>query len=350
MSGNGYRDDSSLTQEAADWHARLRSESLSEVEEARFRAWLSGNPARRREFDEVSDLWDKLEGVAQSTEVLAELHRVAKPTAPERVSRRAVLGWALAASVAGAVGFVSWKRLLATETYSTGVGEQRSVPLSDGSVVTLNTSSQVRVRFSSGQRRIEVLHGQANFEVAKNPDRPFIVSAGDGEVLALGTVFDVYRRTHDIVVTLIEGRVAVVPDVPAGESGATVGLVASAIAPSAAKLAEAHAIVITAGEQVTYGARGRAPVRKNADLHRVAAWRSRKLDFADTPLAEAIVEANRYSRLKIELRAPQYADAKISGIFDAGRNEALAEGLRAYFGLQVERPVEDLIVLTQQAR
>jgi transmembrane sensor len=85
-------------------------------------------------------------------------------------------------------------------------------------------------------------------------------------------------------------------------------------------------------------------------LQRTSAWRSRKLDFADTPLTEAITEANRYSRLKIELRAPQYANARISGIFDAGRNEAVAEGVRAYFGLHIEHRGDDLIVLTQQAR
>jgi transmembrane sensor len=260
------------------------------------------------------------------------------------------VGWALAASVAGVVGFVSWQRMAASETYATGVGEQSTVPLSDGSVVTLNTSSQVKVRFSGSERRLEILQGQANFEVAKDPARPFIVSAGGGEVLALGTVFDVYHRADDIVVTLIEGRVAVVPDVPVGESGASVELVSANGTPDEAKQAELHVIVLTAGEQVSYGPRGSTPVRTNVDLQQVSAWRSRKLVFADTPLSEAIAEGNRYSRVKIELRAPEFEDAKISGVFDAGRNEALAEGAHAFFGLQVEHEGDDLIVLTQKAR
>ena len=88
MSASQTRNESSLTQEAADWHARLRSENLSEVEEARFRAWLSGDPARRREFDELSALWDSLQGIAQSPEVLGELQRLEpKSAAPARVSR-----------------------------------------------------------------------------------------------------------------------------------------------------------------------------------------------------------------------------------------------------------------------
>ena len=311
-----------LTQEAADWYARLHSETLTEVEEARFKAWLAGDPARQREFDQLSALWDKLDGVARSPEVLADLHAAASSAAvaPSRMSRRAALGWALAAGVAGVAGFVTWERLFAFETYRTGVGELRTIQLSDGSSITLNTSSHARVRLTRSERRIELLAGQASFEVAPDPGRPFVVSVHDAEVLALGTVFDVYRRDDDTVVTLIEGRVSVAPNGPP--------------------------IVLSPGEQLTFG--GRAPYRTNADLRRVSAWRSRKLDFADTPLTDAITEANRYSHLKIELRAPELAEARISGIFEAGHNDVFAEGLRAYFGLQVHRSGDDLIILTQR--
>ncbi|MEJ0038209.1 MAG: FecR domain-containing protein [Gammaproteobacteria bacterium] len=322
--------DPRLTREAADWHARLRSQALSEVDEARFRAWLAGNPARRQEFDEISAMWDQLGALAQSPEVLGELHRaepaIEAPAAPRRVSRRMVVGWALAASVVATAGIASWQWLSAPELYATGVGEQKIVPLGDGSVVTLNTSSRVNVRFSRSQRRVEVLSGQANFAVAKNAARPFIVSAGGGETLAVGTEFDVYQRGDDTLVTLIEGRVTVT-----------------------SPLAGASAIALIAGEQVTYSAQ-RAPRRTMADLQRASAWRARKLDFADTPLREAISEANRYSKLKIELRGAELADAKISGVFEAGRNDSVAEGVRAYFGLHLERFGDDLIVLSQAAR
>jgi transmembrane sensor len=310
----------SVTQEAADWHARLRGETLTGVEEARFKAWLAGDPARRREFDQLSALWSKLDGVAQSPEVQAVLNEVRAPVAPSRVSRRAVLGWAIAAGVVGVAGFLSWEQLFAYDSYITGVGELRTIRLDDGSSVTLNTSSEIRVRLYRSARRIELVSGQASFEVAQDPARPFIVRVRDADVLALGTVFDVYRRHSDAVVTLIEGRISVAPN------GAPT--------------------VLSPGEQLTFGAPDRAPIRTNADLRRVSAWRSRKLDFVDTPLAEAINEANRYSRLKIELRAPELADARISGIFDAGHNDIFAEGLRAYFGLQVHRAGDDLIVLT----
>jgi len=318
---------STAKQEAADWYARLRSDSVSEVEEARFRAWLSGDPARRREFDQLTDVWDKLGAVADSPEVLGELRLANERVEPPHVSRRAVVGWALAAGVAGVAGFLSWQQLFSAEVYSTGVGEQSTVSLSDGSVVTLNTSSRVKVRYSGNERRIDVLQGQAFFDVEKDTARPFIVRAGAGEVRALGTSFDVYQRDNNVIVTLIEGRVAVVPDAATGPRSE---------------------VTLTAGEQVTFG--GGAVQRTTPDLRRVAGWQLRKLDFTDAPLREVIAEANRYSQQKIELRAPELADSTVSGVFDAGHNEAVADGLRAYFGLHVERIGDDRIVLTQSRR
>lgn len=319
-----------ISQEAAEWHARLRREPLSETEEARFQAWLARNPAHRREFDAISSMWDELSALADSPEVLEELRRaeaaIPAPTA-RGISRRAVIGWALAASVVATAGVVSWQWLSVPELYSTGVGEQKTVSLGDGSVITLNTSSSISVRFTRSHRRVELLSGQANFAVAKDAARPFIVSAGGGETLAVGTEFDVYQRAEDTLVTLIEGRVTVTSPPLNGTSP----------------------IALDAGEQVSYSAR-RAPRHTTADLRRVSAWRARKLDFADTPLLEAISEANRYSNLKIELRGAELADARISGVFEAGRNDSLAEGVSAYFGLHLERFGDDLIVLSPAAR
>lgn len=327
---------SNPTQEAADWLARLRSENVSEMEEARFRAWLSGDPARRREFDALNTMWDELDRVAQSPAVLAAQQASRKNAAPaaHRVSRRAVIGWAMAAGVAGAAGFVSWQRWLASGHYETLVGEQRTVPLADGSIITLNTASRVHVQLGSKERRIALLQGQAQFEVAKDAARPFIVSAGRGEVRALGTVFDVYRRADEVLVTLVEGRVSV-----DGHVGGQVDNQAGTVA---------NQLVLAPGERAAFSSDGSMPVRSQVDVHRALAWRSRKLDFADTPLLEAIEEANRYSTRKVELRAPALAAAKISGVFDAGHNDAFADALRAYFGLTVRRERDDLLVLTQE--
>jgi transmembrane sensor len=322
--------DARVTQEAADWHARLRSPSLTEADKTRFRTWLAGSPAHQKQYDAINAMWNELSALADSPEVLAELQRAEPvveaptPSVARGASRRTVIGWALAASVVAAVGIASWQWLSAPDLYVTGVGEQKVVPLGDGSVVTLNTSSRLNVRFTRNQRRVELLGGQANFAVAKDASRPFIVSAGGGETLAVGTEFDVYQRGDDTVVTLIEGRVTVTSP-------------------------QAGAIALAAGDQLSYSAH-HAPERTTVDLQRTSAWRARKLDFADTPLREAISEANRYSKLKIEVRGSELADARISGVFEAGRNDSLAEGVRAYFGLRLERFGDDRIVLSPTAR
>jgi transmembrane sensor len=359
-----------ITQEAAEWHARLRREPLSEVEDARFRAWLAGNPARRREFDAIRAMWDQMGALAQSPEILGELQAMsertvtpadsAEPAAPETpatpapaapaappapavpaafvaartraVSRRALVGWTLAASVVATAGVIYWQSPSAPQLYATSVGEQKTVSLQDGSTVTLNTSSKMSVQFSRRQRRVELSSGQARFTVAKDAARPFIVSAGGGETLAVGTEFDVYQRGEDTRVTLIEGRVIVTsPRMTSPRTGT------SGITPPS--------ITLSAGEQVSYSTHS-APQRSKVDLQRASAWRTNKLDFFDTPLSEAIREANRYSKLKIELRGVDLADAKISGVFEAGRNDSVAEAVRAYYGLHLERVGDERIVLS----
>ncbi len=93
--------------------------------------------------------------------------------------------------------------------YSTDIGERRSITLADGSTVDLNARSKLRIEFSSAERRVELLDGQALFQVAKDKQRPFIVHSGDATVRAVGTQFDVYRKDSGTTITVLEGRVAV---------------------------------------------------------------------------------------------------------------------------------------------
>jgi transmembrane sensor len=254
--------------------------------------------------------------------------------------------WAVAATVVLTVSAAVWVlQRSASDVVVTDVGELRTLPLSDGSVVTLNTATEVRIHYSQTGRRIELLQGQASFEVAKDPARPFVVSAGGREVRALGTVFDVYKGKDKVTVTLIEGKVAVA-------SSAGSPTVASPEAPvDAATKARAAPVVLNPGEQVSYTPTAMTeplePIAIAAiDVPRVTAWKARKLAFRDTLLTEAIAEANRYSHEQIVLEAPGMESARLSGSFEAGKNELFAEGLRTFFGLKVERQGDDRIVLT----
>lgn len=346
----------SVATEAAEWYARLRAPDVSEIEAVRFRAWLAGDPARRREFDAIDAFWQDLAAIKHTPEVSRVRQSIAARY-PKQSRRRSL---ALAAAVLGAVvGVAGWQYWFAGR-YATNIGEQRMVPLADGSIVTLNTSTQIRLHYTDGLRHVELVQGQANFDVASDPGRPFIVTAGDGAVRALGTVFDVYKAEDRVTVTLLEGKVAVAPrgsaardtvagldsEAPKGGTALDEQDAASSVSPSE--------ILLKAGEQISFAAVAKVAAAPqvvklaSVDVPRVTAWKARKLDFSDTPILDAIAEANRYSRAKIVLHAPDLVNARISGTFEAGKNEAFVEGLQTYFKLEVERAGGDRIILTRR--
>lgn len=339
---------SSAATEAADWYARLRAQDVTEIDGLRFRAWLSGSAERRREFESLERLWQRADllehapAMQRTRETIMARRRQVVQQRSRRIS-------AVAAAALLIIGTVAWLwQLPASNVYVTDIGELRTIPVSDGSVVTLNTATEVRFDYSDTERRVELVKGQASFEVAKDKSRPFVVSAGGGEVRALGTVFDVHKDADKVTVTLIEGKVVVTP---------------SALSPSAensprtagsASIQEAASLNLSPGEQLSYLP---APIAATAspiaikvaavDVPRVMAWRARKLAFRDTLLTEAIAEANRYSRDQIVLEAPGMEAARLSGSFEAGKNDLFAEGLRTFFDLRIERQDDHHIILTR---
>ncbi|MGA0608404.1 FecR family protein [Phenylobacterium sp. VNQ135] len=192
--------------------------------------------------------------------------------------------------------------------YRTGVGEQRLLVLDDGSRVRLNTDSAVRVVFWGDTRRVYLNRGQAFFEVAHDPARPFLVDAGDAEVRALGTRFEVRRERDDVAVTLVEGRVRVEDD-------------------------RGHVAELAPRQQLRVGEGGISdalPVASDA-----VSWTTGRLVFHDTPLGAAVAEVNRYSTRKLELQGVgQLADEPVSGVFDAGDVEAFAAAVGQVYGLR----------------
>jgi transmembrane sensor len=206
-------------------------------------------------------------------------------------------------------------------TYQTGFGEQKVVELSDHSRITLDARTHLRVHFSADARIVELLDGQAQFSVAKDPARPFKVQAGAKTIVAVGTVFDVEYVDSQIHVAMVEGRVTVLTQ--ANRGGAT------APAPDS-KPIDLSPIELSAGEALAVRANGVATVLAHADVEAATAWRQGKVIFRDETLSDAVHRLNRYSRQQIVVDDPALARMKVSGVFDSGDAQAFAEAMQAY--------------------
>ena len=309
--------DKRAREEAAAWFARLnrRSVPLQSLED--FRAWRQ-KPANRAAYQAVESAWRGADVLADDPEIGAAL--TAALARPAR-ARPAMWVWPAGLVTAGvAVGASFWVLTFgAGSTYSTRVGEQRLVRLGDGTAMRLDTDTRVSVSLRGGERRVELAHGQAFFDVAHDAARPFIVDAGSMRVRAVGTRFDVRRDGAVAKVTLVEGIVQV------SDSG-----------PSP------RAWTLGPGEQVRLG---RAPARVTADVAAATSWTSGRVIFRGLPLGQAIDEVNRYSPHKIRLAAQAVADVPVSGSFETGDVDAFVSAVSDLHGLTARKSPDGAIVL-----
>ncbi len=208
--------------------------------------------------------------------------------------------------------------------------------LADGSIVNLDARSRLRVSFENEVRFVALESGQASFQVAKDPARPFRVRAGEHTVVALGTEFNIEILRDTLLVTLIEGHVAVV----ASESDAASG---SALPETGSE----SAVELNVGQQFVAAGRERAQVRNGVDLGRATAWQNGKLFFNDEPLASAAERMNRYARVQIQVD-PAIERIGISGVFKAGDTNAFMDAVTSYFPVRADRTDDGQIRLERR--
>lgn len=226
------------------------------------------------------------------------------------------LPWLFFAVAAAALLAVGIGLLNQHNTYVTGIGEQRSIVLEDGSTVELNARSGLRVHFSQAERTVDVIEGQALFRVKKDATRPFVVVSNGTHVQAVGTQFDVYRKASGTIVTVVEGRVSVID-------------------------ATETPILLSAGEQLTVSPRA-IPHAVRADIAVATAWTQRKLVFDETPLSEAVTEFNRYNSHQMILEDPSLAAYHIGGHFEADDPNRLIQFLRERFDVAVREQGDEI--------
>jgi len=283
--------------EAAAWIARLHGPNRTLEVEAGLKRWLAESRDHAAAFELLTDTWEK------SARLRRHAFEQRNTGIRLSLSRAALAGVAIAI-----LTVVSTLLYLRDDGLTTAVGEQRTVTLSDGTRVSLNTNTHLRVRYDRGTRRVELDRGEALFEVAKRPDWPFIVSTGTREVRALGTEFIVRKDEEGLSVTLVEGKVTISP-------------------PTSPVTVPSDAQPLTPGERFTVGAGDHTPRLDRPPLDTVMAWQRGQVALDSTSLSSAVAEMNRYSATRLVIADPQTAQIPISGVFRAGDSEDFARAV-----------------------
>ena len=333
-----------IEEEASAWLVVFGRESVSDQEKADFEHWLERSERHRITFNELAMLWGEMA-------VLKELDDIAESSA-EFIDARSPL-WqrkglmSLAASffvavfISGVFYFNNGYGLNQQASYVTAMGEQRSIHLSDGTIIQLNTNSQIEVRYSKTVRSIYLRQGEGFFEVAKNKSRPFKVYAGEGVVRAVGTAFSVrLMAEQEVEVIVEEGRVAL-------SRQALDSIVSLIESPPSNESQDRPPIAeLTAGQSAVFAQKIQTLEHMPAtEINRKLAWRQGMLAYAGDPLSSVVDDVSRYTNIKIEITDPALRGMQVAGHFRVGEVEALFDSLELTFGLRVERVNDSYVKL-----
>lgn len=301
------RDPSSEQREdaALRWLQARRRPVMSTAAQAEFEAWLA-DPANRAALEEAERLWGEIEPLRPHYQ---------RETAPAAHDRRGALG-RIAASVAGiavlgAGGYALLGGAVQSSTEATGIGEQRTLNLADGSVLNLDAMTRVRVRLSAARRELVVEEGRIDIAVAHDKDRPFFVQAGTRRVRVIGTQFTVAFLGGNAELAVREGIVALSrADSGGGASWA------------------GDQFTLRAGEAANWTATSLTPVHA-VPLDRIGEWRQRILSFDRASLREIAQQLGRYYPGRFDID-PQLAGERLTlrlEILDRERTLSLLAGL-----------------------
>ena len=305
---------------AAAWHLELRDNPSSEFS-VEFQSWTRDSK-NRAALRAVEESWLAIEELSASPEILdmrrGALNRArrfgTKRWLPRSAIGRAAAALILVATLGGGAAYAVWRD---RTTYVTDIGERRVVSLPDGSRVSMDADSRVRVHYSENLRALVLDRGRARFDVAHNVTRPFTVSAGGETVVAIGTSFSVERLGQETLVTLIQGEVAVKK-------------ASSVFQPIAPQIVEP--IRLLAGQELV-AIKGLNISVQPVNLQAATAWEGGQLVFKDEPLGEAVQRVNRYSERRIGV-SPSVRLVRISGVFNAGDIEAFVSAVTSYLPVQ----------------
>lgn len=322
--------DSRRLVEAAAWRVHLVEQGVQSSRE--FEAWLSEDPRNAEAWQGMQSTWDLVGEFGSAPEVLAlrsaaldRLQKQSRKRSRGLLWRRHATRLAVAAGIGVVVlGALLFWNLTRPLVFRTAVGELRSVTLADGSRVYLDASTELQARLSSRSRELQLLSGQARFDVAHDVARPFSVEAHGRKVVATGTAFNIDVLGDNVTVTMIEGKVVVLP--PRAAAGAADG------------------IDLVAGQQLHIDPSGSTRVG-SAGLKRALAWQSGQLVIDDESFASVVSRINRYTTRPLRVGDAKAASLRISGVFDASDTRGFVTTLTQYLPLAADYSRPDVILI-----
>jgi transmembrane sensor len=326
--------------EAAEWRARFTEAAVKSTPE--FEAWLQleGNSAA---WEQVSLIWNYCGSMAQEPGMVAARKaalsdvKLANISRERTISTRRVMGAFAAVLTIGALVWVSYVWVNRPDDYQTATGERRVITLADGSKLSLDANSEVTVRYIKNARNLHLLRGQARFDVAHDKSRPFSVLAGNQEVIATGTAFNIKMSSSGVLVTLIEGHVVVLDE----DRKSTAAVTGSRFWPKSVEL--------RAGQQLA-AVPSAPPEIALANIQQVTAWTNGQILADNEPLSSVIAEVNRYGSTTIVIDDPQVAAMKISGVFNVGDTLGFVEIVTHYLPVRAVSSSSGVIALQAEEK
>jgi len=333
-------EDEALEAEAARWLC-AREDGFAAGQADAFAAWCQSDPRHAAAVGRVERalaLLDELPAVRGALELRLTEDRNQQSSTNRRALRFPVLLWLGGLAAALLLAFAGWQvrshaAASPVEHYTTGTGMQQSIALTDGSVMDVNAGSDVAVQFTPTERRVTLRRGEAHFQVAHNPARPFTVTAGGVSVRAIGTAFEVRLTPQAVDVVVVEGRVALDRD---GEKS-------DAPAPQPAPLLAAgeHAEVIRDRADMPFRIQAMDPEAVRSLL----TWRAPIASFTDVPLRDVITRLNRRSPIQLVLADAELGNRKIGGRISLDQVDAFVRLLEQDGDIVADRATPGRITL-----
>lgn len=310
--------------QAADWFAQMQNPDATPETQHAFEQWCNADIRHALAFEQCRSLWLMTRELKNDPDIQQELHSArAGMKSHASTTRRWYLSVAAAAFLVVGLGIFFQLSPQPVE-YATAVAEQRLIQLEDGSSALLNTDSVLTVHFTRGRRALQLKKGEAYFSVAKDPQRPFEVTAEQGLVRAVGTEFNVAVLNHTLSLDVTEGIV----DFSVKNTGD-----------------ESLVARVKQGEAIRFASNDKKLTIQPANAARISAWKARKIYFSADTLENAITEYNRYTKKQIVILHDDLKHQKISGVFNVDDIDTFVFSLEQLLDVRVERHQDKILIM-----